>query len=210
MGRTVDVFLKLLPAIEEVADVVFVRLPAHGTSPFAPTPSLEVLAARSREALETLLPARTTVLAGESLGGLIALAASPVAQRVVAIDPFLTTAKLWPVQRWRKDDERYAPFYRNIFGLTEAEVIDFDYRRLITDLACPAEVLAGSEPLLPPRATQRMPSLLDESDRALIRASRLATLTVVEGGHALLDTSPAECLAAIRRALQACSAALHR
>lgn len=207
LGRNVGVFVPLIPAFEALGDVVFVELPAHGRAPAAPTPSLEVLANRTKEALAALLAGREMVIAGESLGGLLALALSSLARRVVAIDPPLTTAKLWPVQRWRRHDECFAPYYESIFGIAGGAATDIDYRGLITGLACPAEILAGSEPLQPPRETTRVPSLVDEEDRAFIRQSRMASLTVVDGGHALLDTAPEECLAAITRALQAPAAA---
>lgn len=119
------------------------------------------------------------VTLGVSTGCLFTLGMqAPNLFRHVALEPFFSTADLWPfiansrerLER-KKGDAGIERFLRELFGITREGVVNRDYRRLISGLAAPTAVIAADMPLLPERETAIWPSFLSEPERALLRAS---------------------------------------
>ena len=133
-------------------------------------------------------PSAADLVVGESLGALIALGTP--GRRVVAVDPFLTTAKLWPVHVMvrdrRKANPQAARSYEAIFDRK-------DHRFILDRIRSPTLVIGGDEPLMPPRFMPAPPSLLDEEDFAAFAAHPLVTALRISGGHALLHQAPDLC-----------------
>lgn len=206
LARDASVFMDLIPKLDRVAEVVLVELPGHGRAPFASTPSLGALAERTRQAIESLAGGRPLVIAGESLGALLALSLSPIASQVVAIEPPLRTAQLWPVHWNRSAHPACADLYDNLLGQSAGVVAERDYWPLIDGLSCPTTLLVGSEPLMPPRRLAAAPSLLSPEDRSHAAANPLVILREAPGGHDLLRCAPEHCHAAVLAAVAALTA----
>jgi pimeloyl-ACP methyl ester carboxylesterase len=189
--------------------VLLVDLPGHGRSPPCGTASVRSFAENIGDALEPFIRNRPTLVVGESLGGLIALALGginpPSVKGVIAADPPLTTAKLWHVVDALKSakaaypDNRFIQeFARNIFGVGDGgEAIERNYYPILGDLRIPGLVMTGDLPLFPRRAVNGTPCLLDDVDRWVIETvfSDKVTLTQVPGsGHLLLTDAQHACL----------------
>jgi hypothetical protein len=75
-------------------------------------------------------------------------------------------------------------FLWKVLGVREGEAVERDYRHLVRDLRVPGLVLLGAVPLQPPRDLAILPSLVDDEDRATLRAQPLLRVTEVpEAGH---------------------------
>lgn len=210
LARNSNVFRPVLGEIERLAPVVFCELPGHGNAPPDPTPDLPTLSRRVDIGLKTALPNRPLVFFGESLGGLIALFLSCVAEAVVALDPPLRPAAAWPLQElWRAGALAGVPedLLAGTLGLGASTYPE--HTMLLQRLGPSVEVLAGSVLLGEPRSVLAAPSLLDMEDRRAIVAAG-AKLTVASGGHAMLVENPAACMAALSRAVDAARTRLAR
>ncbi|HEY0438132.1 MAG TPA: alpha/beta hydrolase [Phenylobacterium sp.] len=171
------------------ATVLNAHLPGNH-APRLRAEGVEAYAAAFSEALDQL--GRPAVVVGASVGGLVAFAMrSPWLRGIVALDPPLLTAKLWPLigpfQRKLREapqDAALRDFVGAVFGYAAESVEGRDYRPLLEGLAVPTWVLFGSEALYPERAATEAPSLLDEPERALLAAHPRVSIRLIEGiGH---------------------------
>ena len=137
-------------------------------------------------------PERAIVLLGASIGATVAVAVrTPNLRRVVAIEPILTTAGLWPIVEPLRRAMRPLPAgdgtrrrWFELFGVAETALETRDYRGVLEDLAAPADVIVGAEPLGAPRALPRFPSFVGEAERRALTAHPRVRLHVAAGaGH---------------------------
>jgi pimeloyl-ACP methyl ester carboxylesterase len=201
-------------------DVALVDLPGHGESPAA-TPTIPHFANILSCLISGSFAARSIVVVGESLGGLIALALGSSApanvRAVVAADPPLATMKLLYVIRDLKNALAKWPnnlFLRdlalNVFGVsaTPTRLEERNYYGLLKDLKLPALILTGDVQFGSSQGAH-IPCALDESDRTLIRecGNELVMLKIIpNAGHRVLKNQPQATLAAIREFLAGVSA----
>jgi pimeloyl-ACP methyl ester carboxylesterase len=197
-GRPAD-FADWFARLEPGVQVVLASLPRHAGAPALKVPGVAGYVAAFAAALDTLMPGRQVLCVGVSLGGLVALGLAGRGRPALAFDPFLTTAKLWPIEAtlrraMARGDPIDADFVAEVFGFRGDQVVDQDYRGWLGALAAPVVVAAGSVPLLPPRDLQDAPSLLDDDDRVLLLAHPRVRLVTFEGhGHVLVEASPDRC-----------------
>lgn len=174
------------------------HLPGWITPPLAQT-SIPAFAQAFDEVVETLGP---TVVVGVSAGALVALAMrSPLVRGVVAVEPPLSTAKLWPIIPLFRSmlGGPQDAFIRNVFGITETTVEERGYGSLLEGVRAPLEVVVGSEPLLPPRPVERPPSVVDQPERELLaRHGKLSV--VVPAGHTVQTQAGKAMLSVVLRA----------
>jgi pimeloyl-ACP methyl ester carboxylesterase len=176
------------------ADVHFVDLPGQGRELKLDTPSLEGIAERYM----SLIP-RDAVLIGESLGGLVALKMAAHGYRAIAVDPPLSTAKLWVLHAVLPNivarNAEIAPWQADMvdvfFGIRQDEPVrSLNYWPLLDDAASPAYVVAASEPLWPQRtlalAPGNTPSMLDEVDAYNLARHPNVRFRQIPGPHTLL------------------------
>jgi pimeloyl-ACP methyl ester carboxylesterase len=180
------------------------HLPGWITPPLSET-SIPAFARAFDEVLQTLGP---TVVVGVSAGALVALAMrSPLLRGVVAVEPPLSTAKLWPVLplfRQMLGGPQDA-FVRNVFGITETSVEERGYGSLLEGLTAPLETIVGSEPLLPPRPVERPPSVVDRPERELL-AKHGKLSVVVPAGHTVQTQAGKAMLGVVLRACRRAAA----
>jgi len=178
------VYDRLQLALPEV-DVARFHLPSNHSPPLTPN-NLGTISRGLTLALETLYPGRPTVIFGLSTGALVALAVTArQVRRRVLVEPFLRTAHAWPLHdlpRVAKDDAQRDLLW-NVLGVADGRVEERDYRHLLDRLSTPTVALVGRTPLGERRPITAMPSLVDDADRALLRAHPRVTVVEVEGGH---------------------------
>ena len=178
---TMDRAQQVMPEV----DVLRAHLPGNHCPPLMTT-SLGVFTAAFRQAIEAHLRSRPVVVVGLSTGALVALGLRhPSVRRLVLAEPPLRTGDLWPLLGWREQGppDRW-PLVTSIFGITPTTVEPRDYTHLLDELRVPAVVILGSEPLMPPRPFEAMPSLVDEESRALLAAHpRVQLVTAPGAGH---------------------------
>lgn len=170
------------------ASVLVATMPGMGTE--WTSPSIEQMRRSFDQLLEDLLPGRATVVCGASTGCLVSLGLrAPTIRRQVAIEPFLTTANLWPfIQNARErlvlnsDQPALADYLWKLFGIAADKVEERDYRYLLRDLQVRTEVLVGDLALLPERPLPQWPSFASELERTYWRNHPLATLHVGRPG----------------------------
>lgn len=166
-------------------DVFQVHLPGNHCPALEAT-SLGVWAAAYSRALQAQFPERTVAVAGMSTGALVALALrSPQVKHLVLVEPPLRPATAWPLHGLGRTAPAWgADFLWNVLGIGPDRVEERDYTHLMAHLATPATVLLGSEPLMPRRPFERMPSLIDEETRTVLAAHPLVEVWEAEGaGH---------------------------
>ncbi len=203
--------------LREDAAVVFFDLPGHRRSDRIQPTGVEAMARVLHQAVCEQLPGRKVLLVGESLGGTIAFRMAGMDELgpivgVVAFDPPLTTAKLWPIIgtfkiAWANEPDN--AFYRDlaweVFGIAQdGSVEDRIYYDLVGGLRTPAMLVSGDMPLPPPRPTVVNPSMVDEVDAYLLQRlfpGKLKLRRIVNTGHLLLHESPQACLKLIRQML---------
>ena len=146
--------------------------------------------------------ARPVVAVGSSIGALVTLAIrAPNLAGIVALEPPIRTGHLWPLvsdfrRRLRENpqDEQLKAFIWTVFGISADAHEDRNYANMLAQLTTPTFVVFGSEPLFPQRPIDgRLPSLVDEPERALLRGHPSVRTVLVQGaGHNLaavaLDT----------------------
>ncbi len=184
-----------------LCDVALGELPGHGQAPRLNETSLPAFIAAFDEAIAAAFPGRTILAVGESVGGLVAMGLT-TAQRVVALDPPMEVAKLWPLADTARTDPADAQdFWFGVFGLgprPEPRV----YWDLVERQTAPILILAGDRPLGVRRALPMPPSLLDAADRARLGGyGHVIVQVVANAGHGLLDEALGVCLNAVRQEL---------
>jgi pimeloyl-ACP methyl ester carboxylesterase len=144
---------------------------------------------------------------GDSFGGLLGVALAndppPNLAGAVAMDCLLATAKQWSIQDLLPRILENQPegsfrrlFAANVMGMGAGEIKDHDYRFYFEGARVPVCMLAGETPLGERREVS-FPSLLDEDDRAFLKA--LGKLVVIPGvGHQLVVQRPQETFAAAK------------
>jgi pimeloyl-ACP methyl ester carboxylesterase len=171
------------------ATVFNAHLPGNHSPPLR-APGVEVYAAAFSEVLDRI--GMPTIVVGASVGGLVAFAMrSPWLRGIVALEPPLLTAKLWPLighfqkmLRDRPDDAELRAFIGAVFGYGPRDAEGRDYRPLLSGLEVPTWVLCGGEPLYPERAAAELPSLVDQPERDLLAAHPQIRTRLVPGiGH---------------------------
>lgn len=167
------------------AEMAFLHLPGFFSPPLVST-SIGAFATAFREALAAAFPDRPYGLIGVSTGALVSMAMPATA--ILAIEPFLTTGGLWPMQIYfrLKFGDRASPeadWAEAIFGFRSAPR---DYRAALDALRAPTTVLLGDQPLGTERRVPQMPSLCSAEDRAVFARHPAVTLQVVPGGHNLM------------------------
>ena len=129
----------------------------------------------------------------------------------LVIEPPLVMSKVWPMRDFLRQKLMAAPagdplrdFIVNVFGVTEAGEVERDYRSLLDSVHIPVRVLVGDEPLFPQRAFEKLPSLVDVSERELIAAHPRMRLEVAPGaGHNVPQQAPGLMLQGLREMLAA-------
>lgn len=182
-----NAFLQLQPYHPDAA-VLIGHLPGNHC-PELSEAGIAALGLAYRVAARQAARGRPVVLCGVSTGSLVALAMdAPEVSAMVLIEPPLRTAKLWPLiapLRARAKAEPWAArFVEGVFGYYPGRVEDRDYRPLLSNLKCRAWVLLGDVPLMPERELSELPSLVDEPERALLRAHPHVRIVASPGvGH---------------------------
>lgn len=177
----------------------FVRLPGF-YSPWLAQDDLTAVARAYDEVLAKAFPGTPVLVLGASTGCLPALAMrSPAIGARVLIEPFFRSP-VWPWSEWLRgrelEDPKLADWVWRTFGVSKTGHEERDYTHLVGNWR-PTVAIAGSEPLMPPRAMAAFPSFMSEADRELARSQGIE-LVVAEGGHNL----PMENRPAIRQVIE--------
>ena len=173
---------QLRPWGARIEGLGFIHLPGHGGAPEVGEVSVAAWARGIGPMLATF--ERPPLLIGESLGAMVALCLP--AKAVVAVEPLLSTDRLWPLHRTisaaRSRGVEIGPEYEALF--------DRPYDWVLDRISAPTLVIAGSEPLLPERPVWPEPSLLTDEDFAVYARHPLVSACRIAGGHNLLDHNP--------------------
>ena len=210
---TYDFLHDLADVFPEVS-VLVAPLPGMGGS-LTRTFEIAALTRSLDEAIAGLFTRAPVVAYGVSTGSLVTLGlAAPQVVRHVALEPFFRTAPLWAFHQTARDYMASKPdnhgarqAVEQIFGLTETDLVDRDYRGLLSGLTKPLDVILGDLPLEPQRPLGGLPSLTSREDRAVLAAH--PGVTVHPGppgsGHDPTFTPEGAALvqAVLRRALDA-------
>lgn len=170
-------------------EIIAARLPGHKAPEM--TPSLDLWAEAFRQALSAF-PTRPALVIGESLGAVIALS---MGLPCVVIEPFLSTAKLWPVRASLKLGR--ARGLNHPDELVDGLFDDKDYSWVLPKITAPALVVGGDVPLGVPRSLMKAPSLLDDEDFETFSRHPLVETRRVAGNHLLMVENAEACLGAI-------------
>ncbi|MCR5877647.1 alpha/beta hydrolase [Phenylobacterium sp. J367] len=163
---------KMQQVVGDGTDCFLMHLPGNHSPPLAEA-TVAAYARALSEVIDREFAARPVVLAGVSIGALVALAVrSAAVRRIVAIEPPLLTAKLWPMLgplaqklKAEPDDRGLHDFVEGVFGVTAEGRRDIDYRPLLDGLAVPVDVVIGDRPLMPERKQETYPSFVDQAER---------------------------------------------
>lgn len=157
------------------------RLPGNGTPELSET-SIPAFARAFDEVVRQLGP--TTVI-GVSIGALVALGMREP-KAIVAVEPPVSTSKLWPMIPELRAATTQREFIRNVFGVYADHVEERGYLSLLDGLDIPTDVIVGEVPLFPERPVERYPSFVDENDRIALASHPAVTLHVApNAGHAV-------------------------
>lgn len=149
-------------------------------------PSPRRVAAAVDEFIGGWLKDRRIVAYGISTGCLVTLnLRRPEIRHQVAQEPFLTTSHMTPfIQHSREllalqpQSEALKVFLWTVFGITETELQDRDYRTLVADPTLPLDLIVGSsEP-----ANNYWPSFTQEEDRRILLDRPRASIHVAHKG----------------------------
>lgn len=201
-------YMSALPDLLGDCDVVLARLPGM-FAPHLRTISIAAFAQAFDEALSARFRERRVLRLGYSVGGLVAMAMRR-GDAIVAVDPPLTPAKLWPIwsplrqEATANNDPRIAEWIDAIFGISPTSVVERDYRPLLAALDVPGVAVIGGEPLEPVRefTLSQAPGLLTAADRKMLADHPLLqTVTALGCGHAIPSRAAHLLLWAIRAGL---------
>lgn len=162
------------------------------------------------EAIQAL--ARPVILLGASVGGLVALASkAPNLAAIIAADPPLRTAKLWPLhqdyqRRWAVAGPPEREFLSDVLGISGDLIEDRDYTHLADAVGAPTRIIIGGEPLFPPRSISELPGLIDEPERIQLRSTpAVSVVTVAAVGHNIPGRAADVLIETLRNAVAAFS-----
>jgi pimeloyl-ACP methyl ester carboxylesterase len=157
--------------------------------------------------IESFYVGRPVVVIGLSIGGLVALSLNTEAvMAVIAVDPPLSTAKLWPLIDWASAArQQMAPAQEDwlwhIFGYGQG-IEERCYRDIVSGLTRPARVIVAGNLLGARRRITQLPGLLDAADVEFLAQQQLLSVRVVDGvGHDVATHKPEILVAEIRAAL---------
>jgi hypothetical protein len=187
------------------AEVALVHLPGFH-SPILRPLAVETFAAAYDEVVGQLFADCDVLVVGLSAGALAGLAMrSERVRGQVLVEPFFSTAHLWPLVEWLQADligssqQLKEAWVEAIFGVTRDGLQDRDYSRLAA-LRVPTWALLGSIPLLPRRPVHSITSLTSDADRStLVEAG--AVLQTANSGHDVPGEDRPALVGAIRQAL---------
>ena len=197
---------QLAPLIGD-CDVVSGHLPGNHC-PTLISASVGVYASAYSHVIAEAFADRTVIACGASIGGLVALGLrAPQIRNLLVIEPPLVMSKIWPLRPTLRSklaggDAAVRDFVVNVFGVTETAIAERRYDGLLDALRRPTHVLVGDRPLFPERAFEKLPSLVDEPERAQMAAHPQIRLSVApNAGHNVLQESAPAFLAAVRGAI---------
>lgn len=159
-------------------DMIIGDIPGMWSQP--PDPStIETFARIYDDVIRQLLPQRPVVVLGVSTGALVSLAMkSPQVRGMVVVEPFLSTADVWPLiqnMQHRLISNAAVPhiavtrkYIYEIFGYTEDSVENIDFAPLLDALSVPTSAIVGAVPLGEPRQLAQWPSLAGPRTRDLL------------------------------------------
>lgn len=188
-----DELAALPAAIERVADAAILHLhdlPRAVLAQAAPA----ALARLVEELIGQRFADRRVVLLGASIGATVALGVrSPAVRRIVAVEPVLSTAELWPLPaqlrahlRKHPEDEASRALFWGLFGIGLDAAAPRDHRAQLDGLAVPLDVILAGEALGAPRPLNAFPSLVAPAARAQLAAHPQVRLHLAPGvGHDL-------------------------
>lgn len=182
-------------------DVWRVHLPGNHCPPLAAN-SVGVFAAAYSRAIGAALAGREVVVAGLSVGGLVALGLRAANIRgLVVVEPPLLTEGVWPL---RIVGEQAPPgnddFLWQVLGIAPDHLEPRDYSALLANLSLPTQVLVGGEMGPPRREFDIMPSLVSPACRALLDAHpKVTVIEAPDAGHNV----PARAVLTFAHALEA-------
>lgn len=184
------------------ASVVVANLPGMGV-PWSDA-DLPALTAGMEEALALLFRGLPTVVMGASTGNLLAFGLkAPSICRRVAVEPFFSTANLWPFvadarRRMTKAPENaaLAAYLWRVFGIDPTAQENRDYRHLLLGISVPTDVIVGGLALLPPRQLATWPSFTSQADREALAENPLVTIHEgpPDSGHGVTIGGPGAAL----------------
>ncbi len=186
-------------------DVLRAHLPGNHCPPLVST-SVGVFAAAYDAAIARAFGERPVVVAGLSVGALVAFALrAPSVRAVLGIEPPLVMSEAWPLAMLRElAPPGYADFLWTVMGIGPETTEERDYRPLVARPGPPLIVLLGDPP---PNVGDDLPAgtpgLVGARSREALRDSPRAEARFVPGvGHHLVRDAPVQVLTAICRALE--------
>jgi hypothetical protein len=190
-----------LEALESSShDLVFAHLPGFFTPPSVSS-SVGVFIAAFDIAIRQAFEGRRLIVLGSSAGALVAAGLrSPQIVARMFIEPFFSTAKLTALQPVIREllpvnPQPVRDWIWSVLGIAEDVIVDRRYEHLLTaDLPIYAVVGDLEQPIVPP---ERLPSLTDEADRALLLAAG-ARLRRAAAGHGVATADPGAIVEALR------------
>lgn len=166
-------------------DVWRAHLPGNHCPPLAAN-SVGLFAAAYSHAIAAALAGRDVVVAGLSVGGLVALGLrAPNVRGLVVVEPPLLTDGLWPLTIVREQAPAgHDDFLWQVLGIAPDRLDSRDYGALLDNLALPTRVLVGGECGPPRRDFTIMPSLITrETRRRLDEHPRVTVIEAQGAGH---------------------------
>jgi hypothetical protein len=169
------------PLLQDVADVMLFDLPGHGRSAEIADPTILRMASQLAPFVRRYTEHRPAVLlAGESIGALVALGLhrmvqGPAPVGLLLADPPMSTAKLWSIQAgWRRLWEsgditpQMAAISRSVLGFSPEGLTDILYYDLFRDLQVPTTIVASDVPLFPQRTLIQSTHAFDAVDQYVV------------------------------------------
>lgn len=177
------------------ANVLVAALPGFFATRFVDAGVSELRAAFD-DVIRCVAADQPVVVLGISTGCLVTLGlTSPNIRRQVALEPFFSTAGLWPFIDYaamRRDEAGDASrFLWSFFGVRGGKVLEErDYSDLPERIHVPTDVIVGAEPLGEKRDFLGWPSLTADRDRAALSANPKVRLheAPAGSGHGLFFT----------------------
>jgi pimeloyl-ACP methyl ester carboxylesterase len=200
----------MAPALAPLADVVTGHLPGNHC-PTLISASVGIYASAYSHVIAEAFGGRPVVACGASIGGLVALGlCAPQIRRALVVEPPLVMSKVWPMWPTLRHKLAQSPqdpdvraFIVNVFGVTETAIAERRYDTLLPAVSVPTHVLVGDRPLFPERPVEKLPSLVDDPERALLAAHPKIRVTEAAGaGHNVLQEAAPVFLGALRAAIQ--------
>jgi hypothetical protein len=198
---------KLAPLAEHLpaVDFLFAHLPGNHCPQLSET-SVEAFARAYSEVLDREFPQRPTLVSGESVGALVALAIRARSVKGLLLEePILRTDILWPLIDFFGANHRgpgAMAFVEAIFGYDREGAGGRDYRYLLDQPPRPMCVVFGGERLGERRPLPALPSLVDEPEREVFKHRPLTrTVTVRGAGHAAAVGAGGDAMLAIVKRL---------